>query len=72
MDVLGLAEKAAEAAQRSGESPVALAGRLVGLGAAEQRAGVPKWAWLGVGLVAGGALMWVFGDDLRRRLGGSS
>lgn len=52
--------------QHTGDSPVQFAGRLLGLGAAEQRAGVPSWGVLGVGLIAGGALVWVFGDDLRR------
>ncbi len=52
--------------ERTGDTPVQFAGRLLGLGAEEQRAGVPKWGMLGVGLIAGGALVWVFGDDLRR------
>ena len=52
--------------QRTGDSPMQFAGRLLGLGAEQQRLGVPKWGWLGVGLVAGGAVVWVYGDDMRR------
>lgn len=52
--------------RRTGDTPLSFAGRMAGLGAAEQRAGVPKWAWLGVGLVAGASLMWVFRPDLAR------
>lgn len=57
--------------RKSGDTPVTFAGRLVGLGQLEQRAGVPKWAWLGIGTVAGATLMWVFrptiSEFLRRR-----
>ena len=34
--------------------PLGLAGKLVGLGKDELKAGVPWWGWLGVGILAGG------------------
>jgi hypothetical protein len=55
--------------ERTGDTPVQFAGRLLGLGAEEQRAGVPKWAYAAAGLVGGVALMWAFGDDVRRWAG---
>jgi hypothetical protein len=38
--------------------PMGILGRAVGLGADEIGAGVPGWAWLGVGVVAGGIAMY--------------
>jgi len=38
--------------------PMGIVGRIAGLGADEIDAGVPKWAWLGVGIVAGGIAMY--------------
>lgn len=52
-----------------GKSPVALAGRVLGMGEAEMKAGVPKWAWAGVGIVAGVTVMWVFGDKIKAVVG---
>lgn len=53
-------ESISNAAMRVDTNPVGLAGRMLGLSAAEQRAGVPSWAWLtvgvGVGILAGIAL----------------
>lgn len=51
--------------QKSGQSPFALAGRLFGLGQDEMKAGVPKWAWAGVGLVLGATVIWVWGDEIK-------
>jgi hypothetical protein len=51
--------------QKSGQSPLALAGRLFGLGEAEMNAGIPKWAWAAVGLVAGATVMWVWSDEIK-------
>lgn len=39
--------------------PVAIAGRIVGLGQAEMDAGIPKWAWAGIGLILGASVMYV-------------
>ncbi len=55
--------------ERTGDTPGQFAGRLLGLGAEQQQAGIPKWAWLGVGLIAGGAVVWTFGDDMKRFAG---
>lgn len=49
-------------------NPVQLLGRLFGLGQAEMKAGVPKWAWLLGGVVLGGAAMLVWGAPVRRVL----
>lgn len=38
--------------------PMGMVGRAVGLGADEIEAGVPGWAWLGIGIVAGGIGMY--------------
>lgn len=46
-------EAVAQAAQRVDTNPVGLAGRMLGLSADEQRAGVPGYAWLGVGVGVG-------------------
>ncbi len=58
--------------RRTGDTPLSFAGRLVGLGAREQAAGIPKWGWFGVGMVAGATAMWVFKPELEKvlRLGG--
>lgn len=48
------------------EHPLQLAGKLVGLGRAEVAAGVPKWAWFGVGVVFGATALWVYGDEVKR------
>lgn len=52
--------------RKSGDTPLTFAGRLAGLGQAEQQAGVPKWAWFGVGLVFGASAVWVFRTDIER------
>jgi hypothetical protein len=44
--------------------PFGLVGRAIGLGADEIQAGVPKWAWFGIGLVGGVGMMWVFRDRI--------
>jgi hypothetical protein len=38
--------------------PAGILGRAIGLGADEVAAGVPGWAWFGVGIVAGGIAMY--------------
>lgn len=55
--------------QRTGDTPAEFAGRLLGFGQAEMRAGVPKWAWFGVGMVAGATFMLLYGDRVRRFVG---
>lgn len=60
--------KIAEMAQKIDTNPLALAGRLVGLGQDEQRAGIPGWAWATLLLGAG---VWIgvkYGPEIQRRL----
>lgn len=49
--------KVVEVARQIDANPLALAGRMIGLGQDEQRAGIPAWAWcaavLGVGVFVG-------------------
>jgi hypothetical protein len=44
--------------------PMALAGRAIGLGADELDAGVPGWAWLGVGVIIGAGAAYALHDRL--------
>ena len=48
-------------------NPFSLAGKLVGLGAEEQKVGIPVWAWLTVGLGIGVALGFKFAPVVNRR-----
>lgn len=52
----------------SGEGPKGFLGRVAGLGAYELRAGVPAWAWVGVGAIAGATVVWVYGGRLKEAL----
>lgn len=54
--------------QKHRVSPHEVPGRLAGLGAAEQEAGVPKWAWLGIGVMVGIAGTVLFGEKIREKL----
>jgi len=38
--------------------PMGIVGRVIGLGGDELDAGVPKWAWLGIGVVGGAIAMY--------------
>jgi len=38
--------------------PLGIVGRVIGLGGDELDAGVPKWAWLGIGVVGGAIAMY--------------
>ena len=49
-------------------SPIALGARLAGFGDLRGSGGVPGWAWFLAGMVAGGALVWRYGDEARDRL----
>ncbi len=46
--------------------PVGLLGRIVGLGSDETEAGVPGWAWFGVGCLAGGALVFTLRKKIEK------
>lgn len=66
--------RAVQAAREIDANPVTLAGKLVGLGAEEQEAGIPSWAWMTVALGLGVYLGVRYGDEVRqklRRLGGA-
>jgi hypothetical protein len=49
-------------------NPFSLAGKLVGLGADEQRAGIPAWAWVLAGVGVGVAIGWKLAPAARQRL----
>jgi hypothetical protein len=38
--------------------PKGVIGRAIGMGQQEIQAGIPKWAWFGVGLMVGAGAMW--------------
>lgn len=49
--------KVVHTARQLEPNPLSLAGRFLGLGATEQRAGIPTWAWLVVAFGAGALAM---------------
>ena len=55
------AEAFAPMMDRAG-GPLGLIGRAVGMGGDELAAGVPKWAWFGIGIMAGAAGMYFVKD----------
>lgn len=61
-------EKIAGAALRIDQNPLKIAGRAVGLGDAEMRAGIPTWAWVLLALGAGTVVGIKYGPALTRRL----
>jgi len=46
--------------------PKGFLGRVVGLGTDELDAGVPGWAWLGIGVMVGGMLTYALRDKIER------
>lgn len=48
--------------------PLGLAGKIVGLGESEIKAGVPWWSWLGIGILVGGIAAYSQRDRLGRIL----
>ena len=48
--------------------PLGLLGRAFGMGQAEIKAGIPQWAWLGVGLVGGALAAYTFRHKLEALL----
>lgn len=52
----------------SGHGPKAFVGRVAGLGSYELRAGVPTWALVGVGFIAGATVVWVWGGKVKEAL----
>lgn len=55
-------------ARKLDANPFSLAGKLVGLGADEQRAGIPAWAWVLAGVGVGVAIGWKLAPAARQRL----
>lgn len=60
--------RAVQAAREIDANPVTLAGKLVGLGAEEQDAGIPSWAWMTVALGLGIYLGVRYGEQVRQKL----
>jgi hypothetical protein len=58
-------EKVASAAMKIDPNPLKLAGRAVGLGDAEMKAGIPAWAWVVLALGAGAVLGIKYGHHVR-------
>lgn len=48
--------------------PLGLAGKIIGLGQDEVEAGIPWWAWLGVGALVGGVATYALRSKLERVL----
>jgi len=46
--------------------PLGLVGRVAGLGEPELRAGIPGWAWFGVGFMVGATAMFMTHDRVRK------
>jgi hypothetical protein len=42
--------------------PLGVVGRSIGLGADEIEAGIPGWAWFGIGVISGGIAMYLLRD----------
>jgi hypothetical protein len=61
--------RAVDVARKIDANPVALAGKLLGLSSAEQRAGVPVWAWVAVALGTGVYVGVQYGPKIRDVLG---
>lgn len=59
-------EKVAAAAMRIDPNPLKIAGRAVGLGDAEMKAGVPSWAWVLLALGAGAVLGIKYGHHVSK------
>lgn len=55
---------AAGAAVGAAGGPLGVVGRAIGLGQDEIQVGIPKWAWLGIGIVAGGLAAYLLRDRL--------
>ena len=62
-------ETVARAAQQIEGNPMRLAGRMMGLGDAEQDAGVPVWAWATIAFGVGLAVVWLGLPAVTKRFG---
>lgn len=62
-------ERIALMARKIDTNPVRVVGRLMGLGADEQIAGIPGWAW-GLLIAGGGVIIGMrYGPEIKERLG---
>lgn len=52
--------------------PIGLAGKIIGLGKEEIEAGVPGWAWFGLGCLVGGAVIFAARGRLEKFAGAAS
>lgn len=62
-------EKIAGAAMKIDANPLKLAGRAVGLGDAEMKAGIPSWAWIVLALGAGAVVGIKYGHHVTKHFG---
>ncbi len=69
MDQAFAAANAAQSVVTDLGGPLGMVGRLTGLGADELDAGIPGWAWLGIGVVVGGGLAYTLRDRIQKVIG---
>lgn len=60
MDLRDAQNRFEQVLRRTGDSPETFAKRAVGMTSVEMAAGVPKWGWLGVGIILGAAVTYTF------------
>lgn len=49
--------------------PLGLVGRVCGMGQDEIEAGVPGWAWFGIGVMVGGAAVYLMRERIEKVIG---
>lgn len=49
--------------------PKGVVGRAIGMGEAEVKAGIPPWAWFGVGLMVGAGAVWALRGKITKVVG---
>lgn len=62
---------AANAAMGAAGGPLGVVGRVIGLGQDEIQVGIPKWAWFGLGIVAGGLAVYLLRDRIETLVEGT-
>jgi hypothetical protein len=50
--------------------PIGLAGKIIGLGADEIKAGIPGWSWFAIGALVGGATTYALRGKIEKVAGG--
>lgn len=61
---LGVAAEALHPLVEEHGGPLGIVGRVIGMGQAEVKAGIPKWAWLSIGVFTGAAAAYHFRRNL--------